>query len=128
MQLVMTRHSLHHEMDSTIDPSGDLSASESAEETASPKSEEQQDGRFSFAELYTYITDGRYPSSFVKVDKQALRKRAKLFMVKGTQLYYIGGGGYYNNSNAAVYMLIAYNIMQLHYYYCYSYATWHHGL
>ena len=60
-------------MDSTTDPSGDLSASESAEET-SPKSEEQQDGRFSFAELYTYIKDGRYPSSFVKVDKQALRE------------------------------------------------------
>ena len=116
-------------MDSTTDPSGDLSASESAEETSSSKSEEQQDGRFSFAEIYTYyIKDGRYPSSFFKVDKQALRKRAKFFMVKGTQLYYVGGGRYYSNSNAAAYnMLIAYNIMQ-HYYYCFSYATWHHGL
>ena len=76
MQLIMTRHSLHHEMDSTTDPSGDLSASESAEETSSPKLEEQQDGRFSFAELYTYITDGRYPSSFVKVDKQALQNES----------------------------------------------------
>ena len=53
------------------------------------------------AEIYAYIKDRIYPSSFFKVDRQALRKRAKIFMVEGTQLYYIGGGRYYNNSNAA---------------------------
>lgn len=63
-----------------------------AEQTTSPKEEEQQDGRFSFAEIYAYIKDGRYPSSFTKADKQALRKRAKFFTVKDTQLYYVGGG------------------------------------
>ena len=63
-----------------------------AEQTTSSKEEEQQDGRFSFAEIYTYIKDGRYPSSFTKAYKQALRKRAKFFTVKDTQLYYVGGG------------------------------------
>ena len=45
---------------------GDLSASESAEEMLSSKSEEQQDGRFSFAEIYTYIKDGT-PAVFSKL-------------------------------------------------------------
>ena len=54
----------------------------------------------------------KIPQQFFKVDKQALRKRAKFFMVKGTQLYYVGGGRY-NYSNAAAYnMLIAYDIIQ----------------
>ena len=48
--------------------------------TTLPKEEEQQDDRFSFAEIYTYIHDGRCPSSFTKAKKQALRKRAKFFI------------------------------------------------
>ena len=52
----------------------------------------KQDGRFSFTEIYHYIKEGKYPNSFSKPDKQALRKRAKFFIIKDTQLYYIGGG------------------------------------
>ena len=86
-----------------------------AEETTSPKEEEQQNGRFSFAEIYAYVRDGRYPSNFTKVDKQALRKRAKFFIVKDTQLYYVGGGMYYN-------------VMYIRACSCYNNCASHHGL
>ena len=79
----------------------------SAEETSSSKSEEQQDGRLLFAEIYKHSKDGRYPSSFFSKLISKHSERAKLFMVKGTQLYYVRGGRYYSNSNAAAYMLIA---------------------
>ena len=38
-----------------------------------------------------YIKEGKYPNRFSKPHKQALRKRAKFFIIKDTQLYYIGG-------------------------------------
>lgn len=56
----------------------------------------QQDGRFAFADIYTYIKDGTYPIDFDKPDKQALRKRAKYFIAKDTRLYYVGGCKHYN--------------------------------
>ena len=56
------------------------------------KFEKQQDGRFSFTEIYHYIKEGKHLNSFSKPDKQALRKRAKFFIIKHMQLYYIGGG------------------------------------
>ena len=49
-----------------------------------------KDGRFTFKEIHKYLVQGVYPSSFSKSDKQALRKRAKFFTVKGAELYYTG--------------------------------------
>ena len=37
----------------------------------------QQDGRFAFTEIFTYRTTGKYPSTFTKADKLALRKRVE---------------------------------------------------
>ena len=68
-------------MDSTTDPSGDLSASES-EETLSPKSEEQQGGMFSFTEIYTYQRWKISQQFFSKLINKHSEKRAKFFMVK----------------------------------------------
>ena len=48
-------------------------------------------GRFTYGEILAYLTEGRYPDSYLKADKQALRKRAKFFLVKDAHLYYIGG-------------------------------------
>ena len=42
--------------------------------------------------LKKHLLQGVYPSSFSKSDKQALRKRAKFFAVKGAELYYTGRG------------------------------------
>ena len=50
-------------------------------------------GRFTSGQLYDYISEARYPEDWNKSDKQALRKRAKFFQVKGSNLYYIGGPG-----------------------------------
>ena len=61
-------------------------------EEATSKKTKQDDVRFSFNEIYTYLNTGRYPTSFTKADKQALRKRSKFFVARKTQLYYIGGG------------------------------------
>ena len=47
--------------------------------------------RFSYEEISAYLTEGGYPESFVKADKQVLRKRAKYFLVKDAHLYYVGG-------------------------------------
>ena len=49
-----------------------------------------KDGWFTFKEIHKYLLQGVYPSSFSKSDKQALRKRAKFFAVKGVELYYTG--------------------------------------
>ena len=54
--------------------------------------EEKKDGRFSFEEIHQYLLQGVYPSTFSKSDKQALRKRAKFFAVKGADLYYTRRG------------------------------------
>ena len=51
-----------------------------------------KDGWFTFKEIHKYLVQGMYPSSFSKSDKQALRKRAKFFTVKGAELYYTGRG------------------------------------
>ena len=49
-------------------------------------------GRFSYEETFAYRLDRRYsyPESFMKADKQALRKRAKYILVKDAHLYYVG--------------------------------------
>ena len=74
------------------DTSGDSTTTTAEERTlATEDLEEHQDGRFSFAIIYTYIKDRRYPNDFSKSDKHALRKRAKFFKFKDTQLYYVGG-------------------------------------
>ena len=52
----------------------------------------EKEGRFNYSEIYAYVKEGTYPCSYDKDDKRALRKRAKLFAVKGTAIYYIGGG------------------------------------
>ena len=43
-----------------------------------------------------------YPSFFSKSDKQALRKRAKVFTVKGAELYYTGRGENQNDRRFAI--------------------------
>ena len=51
-----------------------------------------KDGRFSYKQIFSYLSDGQYPPGFSKADKLALRKRAKFFEAKGSDLYYCGGG------------------------------------
>ena len=53
----------------TTDTSGDTTTT--AEEMTSPTEdlEKKQDGRFSFAEIYAYIKEGRYPIDFTKSDE-----------------------------------------------------------
>ena len=51
----------------------------------------QQDGRFSFGEIHQYLTSRRFPGDFRKSDKHTLQKRAKSFLGKETQLFYVGG-------------------------------------
>ena len=53
---------------------------------------DMKDGRFSHRETVTNLLDSKYPSGFCKADKLALRKRAKFFEAKGSDLYYIGRG------------------------------------
>ena len=50
-------------------------------------------GRFSYQEIFTYLREGKCPEYFEKKDKQALRKRVKLFFfaVKDAHIYYVGG-------------------------------------
>ena len=54
---------------------------------------EASEGRFTYGQLFDYISQGVYPESFLKEDKQALRKRAKFFTIDKANLYYIGGPG-----------------------------------
>ena len=51
-----------------------------------------KDGRFSYRQIFSYLADGQYPPGFSKADKLGLRKRAKFFEAKGSDLYYCGGG------------------------------------
>ena len=64
----------------TKDTSGD-STTTTAEERmlATEDLEEHLGRRFSFAVIYTYIKDRRYPNDFSKTDKHTLRKRATFF-------------------------------------------------
>ena len=47
---------------------------------------DMKDGRFSYREIFTYLLDSKYLSGFCKADKLALRKRAKFFEAKGSDL------------------------------------------
>ena len=42
-------------------------------------------------EIFNYLKCGEYPEGFDKADKRALQKRAALFCVKVTKLYYCTG-------------------------------------
>ena len=70
----------------------DEGASTRSPEPDPPKSDPPYvEGRFSYDELYHYLRDGSYPQGYSKVDKAALRKRAKFFTCEGSDLYYVGG-------------------------------------
>ena len=47
--------------------------------------------KFSFSQIYGYLSSVSYPDHFEKEEKRALRKRAAFFLVKEGQLYYKGG-------------------------------------
>ena len=49
----------------------------------------QQDDSCMFPDIHQYLISGCYPAEFCKSSKQALRKRAKFFLVKEIQLSYI---------------------------------------
>ena len=57
-------------------------------------------GRFTYDQLFNYIREGAYPKGWTKEDKQAMRKRARYFEVKGSNLYYVGGPSKLNTSKA----------------------------
>ena len=59
-----------------------------------PSNQGSNDGKFAFGEIFDYIRHRRYPEGFLKVQKNALRRRAKFFRVNEEDLYYIGGGMY----------------------------------
>ena len=46
------------------------------------------------------IREGSYPKGWTKEDKQALRKRARYFEVKGSNLYCVGEPSKLNTSKA----------------------------
>ena len=50
-----------------------------------------EEGKFSFSQLYDYLSSGSYPDHFEKEEKRGLRKRAAFFVIKEAQLYYKGG-------------------------------------
>ena len=41
------------------------------------ESDVTKDGQFSYREIFSYLSDGKYSSDFSKADKSALQKRAK---------------------------------------------------
>ena len=51
-----------------------------------------KDGQFSCREIFSYLSDGKYPSDLSKADKLALLKSAKFYEAKGSCLYYSGRG------------------------------------
>lgn len=48
-------------------------------------------GRFPYDHIMDYLQEGKYPTNFDKLDKHALRKRAKYFVLCEGHLCYIGG-------------------------------------
>ena len=54
------------------------------------QAQENQDGRFLYATIHCYLHDRSYPIDYSKADKQAVRKRAQFFCVKGVDLYCVG--------------------------------------
>ena len=53
--------------------------------------EDQDEGKFTYRQIYDYIKDGKYREGLAKAEKLSLRKRSKFFQVEGTFLYYVGG-------------------------------------
>ena len=47
-------------------------------------------GRFTYRKIFEYIKNGKYSEGLAKADKLSLRKRAKLFQVVESSLYYVG--------------------------------------
>ena len=79
--LAVSHYRLPCTCSATKDTSGDSTTTTAEERTwATEDLEEHQDGRFSFAVIYTYIKDRRYPNDFSKSDKHTLRKRVKIFL------------------------------------------------
>lgn len=54
--------------------------------------ETEKESRFTNCEIFAYVKDGKYPADYTKDEKRALRKRAKFFVARGTELFYVGGG------------------------------------
>ena len=52
---------------------------------------EQDTGRFSFSAIYNYLLSQQYPEGASKLEKNALRRRAKYFQVRNDHMYYVGG-------------------------------------
>ena len=63
------------------------------EEESDHKLEPIQEGKFNYSDIYQYISQKTYPSSFTKEEKRALRRRAKYFDHDEGQLTYIGSSG-----------------------------------
>ena len=64
-------------------------------ECETPDTADKSEGRFSYTEVYDYVSKKVYPVHLTKEEeKQALRKRSKFFMAKDNgRLFYIGGKG-----------------------------------
>ena len=50
--------------------------------------ENQDEGKFTYRQIYDYIKDGKYREGLAKAEKLSLRKRFKFFQVEGTLLYW----------------------------------------
>ena len=61
-------------------------------EIEEPKSNEPiSDGKYTFSELYDYLSRREYPPDASKQYKLGIRKRSKYFITDEGRLYYIGG-------------------------------------
>ena len=54
------------------------------------ESDVTKDGRFRYRQIYSSLSDDQCPPGFS--NKLCLRRRAKFFESKGSDLYYCGGG------------------------------------
>ena len=71
-------------------PIHEMGDREISEEPQSPP-KEQDTGRFSFSAIYNYLLSQQYPEGASKLEKNALRRRAKYFRVRNYHMYYVGG-------------------------------------
>ena len=71
-------------------PIHEMGDREISEEPQSPP-KEQDTGRFSFSAIYNYLLSQQYPEGASKLEKNALRRRAKYFRVRNDHMYYVGG-------------------------------------
>ena len=53
--------------------------------------EAENEGKFTYQQIYGYIKHGKYPETVQKDDKLALWKQSKFFQAQEMHLYYIGG-------------------------------------